>query len=118
MVYVKTNLFPYRMSLKKREPVQLFIEIRNDQSEEKLVSMELVLPRTLGLDKAGLKWKEYVKIGSLKPSEEKRFYFDIYPKQTTLQGENAIQVHFFEHMKDFKDVERKITKNIDLVATA
>ena len=114
MVSVKSNLFPYRMVLKRREPVQLSVQVKNDSGEEKLVSLEVLLPRELGLDKGGLKSKEVVKIGKLLPNQEKILYFDIFPKSTTSKMEYPVNVTLLEHYKDFNYVNSRHSKELQL----
>ena len=92
--------------------MQISVEMKNDSKEQKLVSLEVNLPRSLGFDKSGLKTKEVVKIGNMNPEEEKKFYFEIFPKQATEAAEYPVEIMVLEHYKDYNNVNRRQSRQI------
>jgi len=111
---VKSNLYPYRLLLKRRAPVELSIELKNNSNENKLVSFQLVMTRSLSLDKGGLKSADAKRLGEMKPMESKRFYYEIFPKLGIAATDQPIQVQVIEHYNNYNYVTKKITKNIVL----
>lgn len=114
MVSFKSNVFPYRMVLSRREPVQLSVEMKNDSAEQKLISLEISLPRNLGFDKSGLKTREVIKIGNMIANEEKKLYFDIFPKAATEAMEYPVDIMVLEHYKDYNNVNRRQSKQVTI----
>ena len=111
---VKSNLYPYRLIMKRRTPVELTIDLKNNSNETKLVSFQLALARKLSLDKGGLKNMEMRQLGHLKPLENKRFYFEIFPKMGIVPADYPIKIQVLEHYDSYNYVAKKITKNISL----
>jgi hypothetical protein len=100
--------------MKRRTPVELTIDLKNNSNESKLVSFQLALARKLSLDKGGLKNMELKQLGQLKPFENKRFYFEIFPKMGIVPADYPIKLQVLEHYESYKYVAKKITKNISL----
>lgn len=113
-VSINTTFHPFRMVLAKREPVQLGIELINRGDEAKKLTLDLSLTRQLALDKAGLKNVALERIERLEPNERKHYYFEVFPKQMTHEGEQAVRINVLEHYNDFKYVQREYKKNIPL----
>ncbi len=114
---VKTRLFPYRLVLNRKKPVELKIDLTNASDKKALASLELSLPRSLSLDKSGLKGSELLRLGELSPNESKTFYFEIYPKAIIEGKEHLIRLKATEHHLDYnyiaKEVERTLTLLVD-----
>ena len=109
------TLFPYRMVLKRKTPVELSITIKNTGSEPTLASFQMQLPRSLGLDKSGFKSGVSSQLGMLAAGEEKRFVFDVYPKGGVGPGEHPIQLSAFTHYRDYSYVTNTYNKNLSLI---
>ncbi len=113
-VSINTYFNPYRLSLKRRAPVSLTVEIINRGQEEKDLSLELNLTRQLALDKGGLKSSETKRLNKVQPNETKKFYFDIYQKQMTRPGEQPVIVKVLEHYQDYRYVLKEHKKKLGL----
>lgn len=114
MVQVRTNLYPYRLVLARKEPVQLTVDITNDLSETRGYSIEVNVPRSLGLERAGAKIQDYKLLGDFSPGQEKRLYYDIFHKATVDAQSYPIHVFVHEHEKGSREVIRTVSKIIDL----
>jgi hypothetical protein len=112
---ISANFYPYRLVLQRKEPASLEIVIRNDEAADKLLSMELFLGADLGMDRGALKASASEKIGILKPGEQKRFRYDIFPKPFVQKGEKTIEIVLFEHYRNFDYVTKKYSKKISLI---
>lgn len=112
---IKSNLFPYRLILSRRKPVELAVEVKNNSEERKLASLELALTRFMAFDRGGLKTEEVKRLGELLPGETRSFYFSIYPKQGISPAEYPVQIRVLEHYNNYKYMVRQVTKNLSLI---
>jgi hypothetical protein len=114
-VQIRTNLYPYRLILSRREPVQLTVDIKNDQREDRAYSIEVNVPRSLGLERAGAKMQDYKLLGDFAPMQEKRIYYDIFHKAAVDAESYPINVFVHEHPKGSREVKRTVSRRIDLI---
>jgi len=80
MLEVRTTFTPFKARISRREPVSLSIEVVNGGQEPEIASFELELGGQFSLEKTGYKSEAMEKIGELKPGENKKYYYDIWPK--------------------------------------
>jgi len=114
-VAINANFFPLRMSLRRKEPVQLKVEVQNRGSNSKTLSLGVVVARSLALDKGGLKGSTSERVEALLPGERKTFYFDVFPKpQFADVGEYPVEVTVKEYGKNYTDVLEEYEKFLDL----
>ncbi|MEW6295076.1 MAG: hypothetical protein AB1467_02130 [Candidatus Diapherotrites archaeon] len=109
---VKTNLFPYRMHLKEKEPLELTIEIRNDDVKPKLVSFELELPETVAIDKSGMTRIVQKNLDRMSPGETKKFLYSIYPSKKVDTGHWGGKLTVSEHYQDYNYILNNYSKDI------
>ena len=114
-VVINARLHPFRLVLSRRQPVQLDVEIINRAPEAKMLTMKLILPRTLAVDKGGLTSEVRKPLDMVNPDETKRFYFDIYGKPMTRTGEEEIMIKVLEHYQSAQYVVKEYTKKIGLI---
>lgn len=112
-ISIKTHFHPFRLLLNRRQPVQLKIELENNSADSKMVSMQLILPRQLSLDKGGLVTSSMKRIKALAPNAVETFYFDLHPKLPQ-EGALPLQLKVMEHYNDFNFVQQEYTKNLVL----
>ena len=72
-VAINANFFPLRLSLRRKEPVQLKVEVQNRGSNSKMLSLGVIVARSLSLDKGGLKSSASERVEALLPGERKTF---------------------------------------------
>lgn len=113
-IAITSHYNPFRMSLKERKPVQLFVELKNTGATAKKVTFLLSAGRQLALDKSGIVANSMKKIESFLPGQEHSWYFDIYPKQMTQLGEHDVILKVTEHFNDWAYVGNETTKRIPL----
>ena len=111
---IKSNLFPYRMVLKRKEPVELSVAVTNNSPDKKLVSLQIAMARAIALDKGGLKNGVHQRLGELNPRESKQFYFHVFPKQGIKTMSYPIQVRVLEHFNSYDYIAGKVVKNLEL----
>jgi hypothetical protein len=117
MVKIETQMTPFRLSRATRKPVELMIEVTNDDTKNHKISYEIVLANTLGFDKQGLVNAKSKRFESMKPGQKSREYYEVWPKTTANTGEHPIIISVTEHYKDFKYVLSRKNKNLSLTVT-
>ena len=105
-----TRFTPFRMKLSNREPVQLFVEVSNDEKQDKMLSLVVSLDRTLSFDKGGYKTEALERIEKLSPGQSKRFYYELFPKPGVREGDIPIKVALTEHYNSFEYVQNQVVK--------
>jgi len=99
---VKTSLFPYRMKLKSREPIELSFTITNNGIKPKLISFILELPPQLGLDKGGMTRIIRKKLAEkVSPGQTQKFVYEVFPSKVVETGEYLASLNVSEHFKDY-----------------
>jgi len=114
-VAINANFFPLRLSLRRKEPVQLKVEVANRGSNSKMLTLGVVVARSLSLDKGGLKSSASERVDALLPGERKIVYFDVYPKpQFADVGEYPVEITVKEYGKNYSDIVEEYEKSMDL----
>lgn len=113
-VNIKVAFFPFRMYLKRKEPVELVIEIKNNSDKTKLLSMQLAASRVLSLDTSGINKGAEQKIGELAPGQSTKLKYEVFAKPTADYGEYPVRVKVFEHYNSYDYIMQEYTKNVKL----
>ena len=114
MVKFISNFTPLRMRMSRREPVQLYVEVSNDEAENKMVSLYINLSRDISFEKGGFKTDTMERISVLTPGETKRFYYELYPKPHLNYGEHPVTVTLLDHYNSFDNVKNEKVRNMSL----
>jgi hypothetical protein len=117
MVHIRTEFYPFRLVLARREPVQLTLQLRNDGKETRAYSVEVEVGRSLSLERAGAKMRDYKLVGNIFPGEKKKIYYDVFAKAATGDSSIPIDLRIHEHPKDSKsvhDVIQTFSRKLDL----
>lgn len=114
MVRISTMFVPYKLVLSEKKPVTLEIRVKNTGSESKLTSVLVEVPYDLSLNAGGYVRRQEQRIGTLKPGEEKKITFYIFPRPTTEPGAYEITVTAMEHVEDYTYVARETKKTVTL----
>lgn len=114
-ILINTKFTPFRLSLRRKEPVQLYVELVNKSSEDKKLLYEILLGHGISFDKSGFKAKEERKIEQFKAGDKKFFYHQIFPKVSAQYGEIPISIRLIEpHDEAFEFVKKRYSKEITL----
>ena len=114
-VSIDYRFSPLRMILSKREPVAFDLFVRNDDNIEKKLTVKVILPADLAFTKGGFKTVELLRVDSIKPLEEKPFYFELYPRHNTQAGEKEIRVVIQEHRDNYQFTQNQYDKIITFI---
>ena len=84
---ISSTLFPYRMSMADKTPMEFTLEIKNNDIKSKNVSLNLLLPEVVAFDKTGMSKSINKKIDGLKPNEKQKFVFELHPTKKAGVGQ-------------------------------
>lgn len=84
---ISSSLFPYRMSMNEKNPLEFTLEIKNNDAKSKNVAFNLLLPEVVSFDKTGLNKMVQKNIQSLKPNEKQKFVFELHPTKKANVGQ-------------------------------
>lgn len=117
MVHIRTEFYPFRLVMARREPVQLSVDLVNDGKEVRSYSIEIEVGHGLAIGNAGAKLREYRLLGNILPGEKKKVYYDLFAKAATDESTIPLDLRVHEHPKDSKtvhDVIRTVTRKLEL----
>ena len=107
MIKIFTKLYPYRLNIKTKDPVDLEIKLKNLSSLAKQISVELIPSSDLCFDKNGSKREEYKRIGVIKAKDSITLNYTIYPFTGIVPGNHSIKIIVGEHTNDYNVVNDK-----------
>jgi len=106
---------PIRLSIKEKAPVDLLVDIKNLRDEEPLLTSVVVqVPKALGLDSIGLNTTREIRLGYMKPKEDKQLTIEIYSSARAKEGIFPVQVTAFCHYRDYSHILNYERKRIEL----
>lgn len=114
MINIVSSIYPYRLNIKEKEPIELIVKITNKGNETKLLSYDIALDPALSLDKSGLKKAAGQRMGEIKPDETKIFKFPIYAFQGIKPGNHDIMFAVNEHYLDYSQLSERTEKIIQV----
>ena len=118
MLKIETSIYPFRLKLSDKKPVQLKVNIRNMNDEDVLLSYDVLTSKVLSIDKGGFKTSVTTRVGKMEPGARTEAYFEIYPKTMARAGTYPILVRATEHYDSYELVEKEYKKKIEIVVDA
>jgi hypothetical protein len=88
MINITNSLFPFRLNIKEKNPIELTLKIKNMGVEDKFISFDVVLEKTLSFDKSGLNKSISVRHGTLRPDQIITEKLNIFPFQGIKSGDH------------------------------
>ena len=113
---VKTSFHPYRMVLKRKEKVELTVEITNTSEEDKMTSLIVQTPEGLSLNETVNVTSLEKRIGTMKPNQIARLYFNIHTRFDTKAGNKEIKLKLKEHHNSYEFVSDEFNSKVILKA--
>jgi hypothetical protein len=111
MLSIKNVLMPFRLSLKSREPISLRVELTNKGSEPKLLSLALVVPTFLGIERTGIANKLEKRLGEIAPGKTNVYYYEIFPKTSTTIRDYPARLVIYEHYNTYEYISKEHKKD-------
>ena len=109
---VKTEIYPLRASLRKKDKWELIVELENEDAKEKMLSIQVDLPQVANFSTVGLSRNYLKQVENFKAGGKAQFKMPIYISSYARTGEYSGKVKVIEHFLDFDHVERTYTKEV------
>jgi len=113
---MKLSFHPYRLNANKMESVLLIVELKNLKEEVLLTSVIVQLPKNLGFDQTALSNAREIRLGELKPGEEKVVKIEVWGNPRTDSAEYPIDVTAICHYRNYGYMLNAEKKGITLRA--
>src|SRR3989338_862397 len=114
-VSINGTFFPLRLSLRRKEPVELKVEIVNRGNNSKMLTVGVTVARSLSLDKGGLKNNATERVEALLPGEKRTFYFNIFARpQFADSGEFPVGISVKEYGRNYSEIIEEYEKQMGL----
>jgi len=107
-------MFPLRIDRRSREPVQLEISLKNQNSITKLISYEIVFPEGISANIKNKKGNEIFKLGEMFPDEVRAFKYKLLPTSYLGEGTVELLVRAYEHIGSYDNLEQTTEKRIQI----
>ncbi|MEM2174534.1 MAG: hypothetical protein QXI58_02790 [Candidatus Micrarchaeia archaeon] len=109
--------FEIRLASHKQDSSTLFIKIKNLQEDSCLTSINLVCEKGIGVDQSCITNSKEVRLGFLKPNEEREVKIPIYSSVTTEPGNYKIVVSAISHYRtyDYVGNEMKVEEIVRVI---
>lgn len=113
-VSITAGMFPCRLSLSKHAKLagELTVEISNNDSKAKLLSIDLRLPEQVALDKAGLTRIVSKQVRDFQPSAKIRLNFPVFLTPRADVGVFSGKLLVSEHASDFEYPTTSYSKEV------
>jgi len=98
---MKLKFHPYRLNANKMESVMLIIELKNLKEEVLLSSLVIELSKNLGFDQTALSNAREIRLGEMKPGEEKEVKIEIWGNPRTDAGDYTIKATAICHYRNY-----------------
>ena len=108
------ELHPMRLVAHKNEFAELDVVLENASDQEMLTSLVAVCPRTIGFDRTGLQQEREIRLGMLRPGEQKSQRIQLWSTQRTEPGEYKLKVFAISHYRDYGHVLNEVRKDLSL----
>ncbi|MDO8627217.1 MAG: hypothetical protein Q7K42_02020 [Candidatus Diapherotrites archaeon] len=112
---IKHKFFPYRLVASRGSPVELTLDIANNSEKDLMLSLQLELGRGLGLDKAGIKCRDYKQLGIIEKGKSLKFVYSVFATPSARKGEVQISLKLTEHFNNYNYVVKEYSKDFALV---
>ncbi|MBI5159320.1 hypothetical protein HY992_04325 [Candidatus Micrarchaeota archaeon] len=113
---VKARFNPIRLAVKKGERVDLYIDVKNLRSEQLMTSLVLKVPKQLGFDATGINDTREMRLGFLKPGEDRSLIVQVYENARTEPGDYDVTITAYCHYRDYAHYLSSVAKTLTLRA--
>ena len=113
-LYINTSFFPYRLSISRDRgtAMDLTIELTNRGNDAKIVSLDLQLPRTVGVDRTGMQRRVFERFDTMAAGETVKKTIPIFLSGIAQKGDLPAKLTVSEHFNDFKYVTKTYSKQL------
>ncbi len=117
MLEITNTFFPYQLSLRRKDVMEMRVKIKNSGNDAALVSYKIQLPPELSFDKIGFKAVHEIRAGKLEPGKQLLETVYINARPLTREGITEILIKATEHYNSYDFSLREWRKHVPLVIT-
>ena len=103
---------PYSLRANTNDYVDLEIQLANNTETPILASVVLSVPKGLGFERSAISQQREMRLGYIKPGEQKFFKTPLWATQRTPKGSYPIQIYAISHFNDYAHVLNEARKTI------
>jgi len=111
---IKLEFSPLRMKKGDDRPTQMLVYLKNLDKEESLTSVVIDIPNQVGFDRTGAVNRKEIRIGTLKPNEEKNFTIELYSNHRAEPGTYDVKIKAHKHYRGYSHIINSAEKGISL----
>jgi len=111
---VKLEFSPLRIKKGDDRPIHMLVNLKNLDKEENLTSVVIEIPKEVGFDKTGAVNKKEIRIGNIKPNEDKNFTIELYSNHRAEPGTYEVKVKANKHYRGYSHIINSAEKTIAL----
>lgn len=109
---ISTAVFPLRVSMKRKEPWELTVEIENPDTGDKKVSVQISLPDCSTFSTVGISRAYEKRLDSFGAGEKFSVKLPVYQSSRAREGNYLGKAAVSEHFHDYDYVEKSFSKEI------
>ncbi len=98
---LRAEFHPYRLPANTADFVDLEITVGNNTGDEVLSSAVLIVPKGIGFEQSAISQQKELRMGYLKPGEQRSIKIRVYGTARTQKGVYPVQLYTISHYKDY-----------------
>lgn len=103
---------PYSLPANTNDYVDLEVKLQNHSEVDELTAVVITVPKGLGFERSAIQQQREVRLGYLKPGEQRLFKVQLWGTQRTNAGNYPVKIHAMAHYKDYAHVLKEVRKTI------
>lgn len=111
---LKAETHPYSLRANVNDFVDLEVSLANNADAPILASIVLSVPKGLGFERSAIQPQREVRLGFIKPGEQKFVKVPLWATQRTQKGNYPIEIVAISHYNDYAHVLNEARKTIVL----
>ncbi|MEM4327327.1 MAG: hypothetical protein QXZ13_04160 [Candidatus Diapherotrites archaeon] len=111
-ITIRSSIYPLRQKLSEKEPIELSLEIENEEPKTKMVTIEVFLPEVVSFSHISLNKELKRKIEAFKPFENHKEKIPVYLSRYARPGNFLGKIVVSEHYREFGVIEKQFRKEV------
>ncbi len=105
---------PYKLYSGRKSSSTLFLKVKNITNDDILTSVSVELPPKLSFDSIGMVKGKELKLGDIKPGEEREQKIDVTNSLDATKGEYTVTITATAHYRDYEHVMNSMSKRTSI----
>jgi uncharacterized membrane protein len=108
------EVVPYKLFAGRKSSATLFLKVKNASKEELMTSLSVELPQKLSFENVGLSRVKEIRLGSLKPGEEREQKVQVMNALDADKGDYTLTITTTAHFNDYDHIMNSIKKRVSI----